>query len=75
MFVFSVTCKAQQYKLKLAPKKGSKFISPEVSAVQYVLGLASYHLLFQVVEHSDPEQHPAQRKPTGYNKALITHKR
>lgn len=49
--------------------------SPGVGAVQHLLGLAPYHLLFQVVEHSDPEQHPAQRKPSGHNKALTRHKR
>lgn len=52
-----------------------KMSSPRVHAIQHLLGLASYHLLFQVVEHSDPEQHPAQRKPTGHNKALTTCKR
>lgn len=43
--------------------------SPGVCPIQHVLGQASYHLLFQVVEHSDTEQHPAQRKPTSHHKA------
>lgn len=36
--------------------------SPGVGTVQHRLGLAADHLLFQVVEHSDPEQHPGQTK-------------
>lgn len=43
--------------------------SPGVCPIQHVLGQVSYHLLFQVVEHSDAEQHPAHRKPTSHHKA------
>lgn len=66
-FKFSCKTKIIQCKDTMC-NKGEKICSLGVCTIQYFLGLVSNHLLFQVVEHSDPEQHPAKENPVVTNK-------